>query len=555
MIFAHPPQICHIMTTVHMQSLASETRCVAFPPAHPTAQPLTDEWQGQKLNDHGIQGLMPASTLSHDQGRGADDDACSSSTSSNRSCASGGEDEEDFPRVQHGPRHEHSDETPLDLRGGIEEDGIFFERARPWEEGDDIETFLEQELAELEDDYYNRPQDAPEPIIDRACYKSLSLYLRQMGLLPSEVNALDPQTLLNLQFARYYSLGLLKKHSFECIRGGSQQLGLKSVTGMLHLLEKASGIKVTLTPMCRETCILFAGKYEEKESCPFCNQPKLLARTQKPVRYFAHIDLATRLQAMYASPEYAEALSYRSQHEPPLTEDDFAAADARPASSGSGLPGLNQDLHDLPDDARFTNVYDSAFLQSLRAKKVVMDGRVYQHRYLSDPRDIILGLGTDGFTLFKRGSGRGGGSSSWVLLLVNYNLSPKIRMLREHVLLLGIIPGPNNPRDICSFLHVFIEQMIDLGTNGIRAWDCLRQEWFRLRAYLCFVVGDLPAMASMMCSIGHNGIYPCHYCRVQSVRALSLVGPPSNSPYSLAANMNSSITQTLASLIPVTIRP
>ena len=42
------------------------------------------------------------------------------------------------------------------------------------------------------------------------------------------------------------------------------------------------------------------------------------------------------------------------------------------------------------------------------------------HEYFSGPRDIALGLSTDGFAPFKRHK-----STAWPLVLFNYNLSPE----------------------------------------------------------------------------------------------------------------------------------
>ncbi|KAF8583647.1 hypothetical protein K439DRAFT_1280167, partial [Ramaria rubella] len=51
------------------------------------------------------------------------------------------------------------------------------------------------------------------------------------------------------------------------------------------------------------------------------------------------------------------------------------------------------------------------------------------------------------------------------LILVNYNFPPEIRMHVENLILLGVIPGPNSPKSLDSFLVPFVEECLKLATG------------------------------------------------------------------------------------------
>ena len=62
--------------------------------------------------------------------------------------------------------------------------------------------------------------------------------------------------------------------------------------------------------------------------------------------------------------------------------------------------------------------------------------------FFSDPCDITLSLLTDGFSLFKQCD-----KTCWLIILFNYNLSPKIRFQKKYYIHIGTVPGPKKPWD------------------------------------------------------------------------------------------------------------
>jgi len=155
-----------------------------------------------------------------------------------------------------------------------------------------------------------------------------------------------------------------------------------------------------------------------------------------------------------------------------------------------------------------TNIYNSETYCSLCGKKVKLDGRTFEHQYFSGPRDVALGLSTDGFTPFKRRK-----NTAWPLIIFNYNLPPEIRFHINNILALGVIPGPKKPLDANSFLWLVVQEFFRLGV-GVQAFDILSSKLFSLRAYLIIAFSNIPAMSMIMRMKGHNGFSPCHMCEI-----------------------------------------
>lgn len=89
----------------------------------------------------------------------------------------------------------------------------------------------------------------------------------------------------------------------------------------------------------------------------------------------------------------------------------------------------------------------------------------------------------------------------------------------ENLIPLGVIPGPNTPNALDSFLIPFINECIELA-RGVRTYDAQAGESFDLHAYLLTAFGDLPAMSKLLCLKGVNGFSPCRFCLIHGERNL-----------------------------------
>jgi hypothetical protein len=246
--------------------------------------------------------------------------------------------------------------------------------------------------------------------------------------------------------------------------------------------ERGSGFKPVKYDMCVDSCVLFAGPYAQLCQCPKpkCGKDRYDTRG-KPLEQFTYLPLIPRLKALVAHLETAQKLLYCA------TEHTHNADNV-------------------------SDIFDLTVYRSLRGKHVIVNGRQMKFTYFGDARDMALGLLTDGFAPFKRRK-----ATTWPLLVVDYNLPPELRFLKEFVLCLGVIPGPHKPYYFDSFLWPFIQEALKLEC-GIAAWDAVSDEAFMLCAFFLAVFGDMPAMSMIMRMVGHNGVHPCRFCHIHGVR-------------------------------------
>ena len=96
------------------------------------------------------------------------------------------------------------------------------------------------------------------------------------------------------------------------------------------------------------------------------------------------------------------------------------------------------------------------------------DGEAWKHfdnvypDFASEPRNVRLGLCSDGFTPFFKNASL---YSCWPVFLTPYNLPPEMCMTSPYIFLSCVIPGPRNPK---SLIDVYLQPLIDE----------LKQLWF-----------------------------------------------------------------------------
>ncbi|CAE6488550.1 unnamed protein product [Rhizoctonia solani] len=235
---------------------------------------------------------------------------------------------------------------------------------------------------------------------------------------------------------------------------------------------------------CVNSCICFLGKYRNLTSCPYCKEARFNS-ANSPRRLFRYSPLIPQLRALFQDPEMVEKLGYR------------VLCDA------------------LREYGVIQDVFDSEHY--LRLRETLLDPEGNYH-FFDDPRDIALGVSTDGFTLFKRR--RRGLSTAWPIIIINYNLHPRIRTRLENVLCVGVIPGPKQCKDLNSFLVPLLDELLELesgvncpsppGPNGTGSM-------FIFRAFLIILFGDIPAVSKLLMMKGHNGVKPCRTCLIPAV--------------------------------------
>ncbi|KAG8705736.1 hypothetical protein FRC08_001487 [Ceratobasidium sp. 394] len=93
-------------------------------------------------------------------------------------------------------------------------------------------------------------------------------------------------------------------------------------------------------------------------------------------------------------------------------------------------------------------------------------------------------------------------------------------MRLEHVLCVGIVPGPKQCKDLNSYLIPVIEELLELerGLNCGGFTPDGNEYNFVLRAFIIIIFGDIPALTKLLLMKGHNGITPCRACYMQGTR-------------------------------------
>lgn len=106
--------------------------------------------------------------------------------------------------------------------------------------------------------------------------------------------------------------------------------------------------------------------------------------------------------------------------------------------------------------------------------------------------------------------------SYWPVVLTIANYCPSERYHLRNMLHVVVIPGPNNPKYLNSFLLPFIQEIQNLSTNGVvlTMYDGKRT---LLRVHLLFVLGDLSGIAKLCYLLGHNSNFPCRFCCIKGI--------------------------------------
>ncbi|CCO34236.1 hypothetical protein BN14_08330 [Rhizoctonia solani AG-1 IB] len=266
--------------------------------------------------------------------------------------------------------------------------------------------------------------------------------------------------------------------------------------GLQRRIDKISAFGAQAIDCCINSCVAYTGVYQWLESCPWCGEARYKPHRKNPIcrvprRTFRYLPLIPRLINLFRNPPMAESLRYRSQRQP------------------------------QPDT--LSDIFDGHYYCQLLQEFVYLGGTRLGHQFFSNNTDIALGLSTDGVGPFKTRK-----QQCWPLILINYNLPPSIRTRLENILCLGVIPGPQTPKELDTFLEPLIDELEELA-RGVPAFDAANRHPFLLHAYLIVAFGDMPAVAKMMEMKGPNGKFPCRACKIHGLRARH--GPHPNTNY------------------------
>lgn len=116
---------------------------------------------------------------------------------------------------------------------------------------------------------------------------------------------------------------------------------------------------------------------------------------------------------------------------------------------------------------KLDEIHDS---EEIRTYKDVWSGdryRVELRQFFDSPSVIGIDIKTDGFDIFGLRSTTT--FNQWPVIVTCTSLPPEVRFQKANMLKVVLIPGPNIPVNIDSFIRPFIEELVRLrkGVTGI----------------------------------------------------------------------------------------
>ncbi|XP_042415312.1 uncharacterized protein LOC122004501 [Zingiber officinale] len=226
---------------------------------------------------------------------------------------------------------------------------------------------------------------------------------------------------------------------------------------------------------CPNDCCLFRKELKDLDSCPKCGSSrwkvdKVTTKVCKgvPEKVLRYFPVIPRLKRMFKSEQKAEDLIWHSNHK--------------------------------SHDHMMRHPVDSIAWDTINHKWPA---------FASDPRNLRLGLATDGFNPFGDLSSR---YSCWPVILVNYNLPPLMCMAKENLMLTLLILGPKQPgNDIDVYLEPLVEDLKELWDIGVETYDAFSKSMFNMKAILMWTINDFPAYGNLA-GCATKGKFGCPIC-------------------------------------------
>ncbi|KAA1478538.1 hypothetical protein DENSPDRAFT_861874 [Dentipellis sp. KUC8613] len=300
---------------------------------------------------------------------------------------------------------------------------------------------------------------------------------------PQELPGFD-DPILRLSMKTYLALTNASQESYHRVRQAMHdeiQTKLLSFSQVKSQIAELSGVVPIVHDMCVNTFIAFTGPYSDCDTCPMCKEPhydqhKLQTsrgRIKKPRKVFHTMPLGPQLQACRRHPEMAEKMQYRHQR----------------------MEELLAEIQETGDIAVYDNLYCGTDLLA-----AVENGQI-------SSSDSVLLFSIDGAQLYP--------SDCWMYLWILLDLSPDTRYKKAHILPGGIIPGPNKPKNLDSFLFPGLHHLAALQKEGLRVWDAAKSQFVIDHPFLAFITADTPGMTQLNETVGHHGRLGCRfYCKL-----------------------------------------
>ena len=316
----------------------------------------------------------------------------------------------------------------------------------------------------LDDDVINRlrnPQEGPMDISDPDLLLSLDLFLAVTNASEETYKSCRDAIL-----RRYPDSNVLSYHSVK------------------KLVAELSGVIAVYDDMCINSCHAFTGPFSNLESCSICGEarydiPQFTSTGRKiPRQQCATILLGPQLQTLRRSQSGATNMRYLDQKIKEVAE----MLDNLQTVNGTDM------------------VYDD-ILSGSEAQDLAERLNITGH-------DTIVSSSLDGAQLYQNKK-----SDTWISIWILHNLSPNQRYQKKHILPGTIIPGPNKPKIIDSYLFRGVHHLSALQREnngaGLRMWDASENAIIQSRIIFSLATADAVGLTELDGRVGHHGTHGC----------------------------------------------
>jgi hypothetical protein len=242
-----------------------------------------------------------------------------------------------------------------------------------------------------------------------------------------------------------------------------------------HLVKKLvaeiSGVVSVRDDMCINSCHAFTGPFTNRTTCLECGESRYdTSGKPKPRQQACTIPLGPQIQALRRSQNNALAMHYRDQK--------------------------TRDILNSQGDPIYEDIFSG------------YDFLEFAERVQLGPNDTTVSLSLDGAQLYQNKK-----SDTWIAVWIINDYDPITRYKKKHVLPALVIPGPNKPKNIDSFLfrsfhHLSALQHENEG-RGMYVWDGSSKEVILSRIMFMFGTADAMGLTEIDGRVGHHGAQGC----------------------------------------------
>ena len=235
--------------------------------------------------------------------------------------------------------------------------------------------------------------------------------------------------------------------------------------------------------MCVNSCIAYTGPFEDLRECPHCGESRYKAlgdeqedvpENRAPRERLTSLLPSSVLQSFWRCGKTAQDMMYLW----------LASQDLIQKTPVGTPPKSYTDVH-----------CGSRLLKAFRDRVI-------------GPNDTVLTFSIDGAKLYRNKD-----SDCWIFIWLVENLSPDKRFKKRFIIPGAIIPGPNHPINLDSFIYRSLYHVSALMREGLPIWNGFTRSLELSKIFLAAHLADGPAMAQMDGTVGHQGALGCRcYC-------------------------------------------